>query len=220
MYGVSRTIPRCFWFAAFITLLLLLLLLLNTCEGCNITLDFRLKMTSCACFFGSGLKAICNWKIHLSIFAKSLFSSRAEALLSKITENKGVSSTNSLAFENYPSNKLLIYIKNNNNGPSLEPLITLALTSDQLETCPFNKTLCFLFLRRSHKRFSKLPDIPFCIVYIYYIYIYIICKYIIYNIYIIYISSVKWSNPGHFLKSQGKIFLSFPCILFFNIFDI
>ena len=23
------------------------------------------------------------------------------------------------------------------------------------------------------------------------------------------ISSVKWSDPGHFLKSQGKFFLSF-----------
>ena len=37
-----------------------------------------------------------------------------------------------------------------------------ALTSDQSKTCPFNKTLCFLFLRKSHKRFSKLPNIPFC----------------------------------------------------------
>ena len=48
------------------------------------------------------------------------------------------------------------------NGPSMEPWGTPALTSDQSETCPFNKTLCFLFLRKSHKRFSKLPDIPFC----------------------------------------------------------
>ena len=44
----------------------------------------------------------------------------------------------------------------------MEPWGTPALTSDQSETCPFNKTLCFLFLRKSHKRFSKLPDIPFC----------------------------------------------------------
>ena len=141
-----KNYTKMFLVYSFVTLLLLLLLLLNTCLGCNITLDFRLKMTSCACFFGSGLKAIFNWKIHISIFAKSLFSSRAEALLSKITENKGVSSTKSLAIENYTSNKLLIYIKNNNNGPSLEPLITRALTSDQLETYPFNETLCFSFL--------------------------------------------------------------------------
>ena len=28
-------------------------------------------------------------------------------------------------------------------------------------------------------------------------------------------SSVKWSDPGHFLKSQGKLFLSFPRTLFY-----
>ena len=31
------------------------------------------------------------------------------------------------------------------------------------------------------------------------------------------ISSVKWSDPGHFLKSQGKFFFSFPCTLFLHI---
>ena len=29
------------------------------------------------------------------------------------------------------------------------------------------------------------------------------------------VSSGKWSDPGHFLKSQGKFFLSFPCTLFY-----
>ena len=33
---------------------------------------------------------------------------------------------------------------------------TPARTSDQSETCLFNKALCFLFLKKSHKRFSKL----------------------------------------------------------------
>ena len=33
-------------------------------------------------------------------------------------------------------------------------------------------------------------------------------------------SSVKWSDPRHFLKSQGNFFLSFPCTLFLHIFDI
>ena len=32
-------------------------------------------------------------------------------------------------------------------------------------------------------------------------------------------STVKVSDPGHFLKSQGKIVLSFPCTLFLHIFD-
>ena len=29
------------------------------------------------------------------------------------------------------------------------------------------------------------------------------------------VSSVKWSDPGHFLESQGKFFLSFPCTPFY-----
>ena len=44
----------------------------------------------------------------------------------------------------------------------MEPWGAPALTSDQSEICPFNKTLCFLFRRKSHKRDSNLPDIPFC----------------------------------------------------------
>ena len=85
----------------------------------------------------------------------------SEVLLSCFTENKDVSSAKSLAFEGNPSDKLLIYIENN-NGQSMEPCGTPALTSDESETCPFNKTFCFLFLRKSHKRFSKLPNISFC----------------------------------------------------------
>ena len=86
--------------------------------------------------------------VHLCIFAKSLFNSRPE-VLSWILEDKDVSSGNSLVFEDNPSDKLL-YIKNN-NGLSIEPWGTPALTSDQSETCPFNKTLCFPFLRKLHK---------------------------------------------------------------------
>ena len=33
-------------------------------------------------------------------------------------------------------------------------------------------------------------------------------------------SSVKWSDPGHILESQGKFFLSFPCTIFLHVFDI
>ena len=44
-----------------------------------------------------------------------------------ITENKDVSSANSLAFEDNPD-KSLIYVKNN-NGPSMEPCETPLLTS-------------------------------------------------------------------------------------------
>ena len=82
-------------------------------------------------------------------------------MLSWMTENKDVSSANSLAFENNTFDKSLINIKNN-NAPSMEPWGTPALTSDQSGTCPFNTTLCFLFLKKSNKRFSKRPDILFC----------------------------------------------------------
>ena len=89
--------------------------------------------------------------------SKVVIQSRAEVLLSWITENINVSSANSLKSEDNPSDKFLIYIKNN-NGPSVGPWGTPALTSDQSETCLINKTICFLFLRKFHERF-----IPFCI---------------------------------------------------------
>ena len=31
-------------------------------------------------------------------------------------------------------------------------------------------------------------------------------------------SSVKWKDPGNFLKAQGKFIFSFPCTLFFTYF--
>ena len=72
---VSRLIPIRFWDVACITIILL-----KTSGGCNIALDFRLKMTSCACFFRSLLKLILHWKVHLFILTKSLFNLRAEIL--------------------------------------------------------------------------------------------------------------------------------------------
>ena len=132
---VSRMIPRCFRDVVCITLLLL-----NTSGGSDIALDFQLKITFSACFLGSGLKLIFYWNAHVFIFAKSLFSSREEVLLSWITENNDVSSAKILIFADNPSDKSLIYIRNN-NGPTMEPWATPALTSYQSETCPFN----FLF---------------------------------------------------------------------------
>ena len=58
-----------------------------------------------------------------------------EVFLSWITENKGVSSANSLAFEDNLSGKSLIYIKTS-NGPNIEPWETPALPSEQSEICP------------------------------------------------------------------------------------
>ena len=147
-------IPRCFWDVVCITLLLLSL---NTAGGCNIALDSRLKMISCACFLRSGLRIIFYWKaIHLSLPSRY---SIQEQRYHGSQKKKDVSSANSPAFEDKPSDKSLINIKNNSR-PSMEPWGT---QSSQSETLPFSKSLCFLFLRKSHKRFSKLPDIPFLI---------------------------------------------------------
>ena len=66
----------------------------------------------------------------------------------------------SLVLEDKPSTKLLIYIKNN-SGPRMEPWGTPALTLVLEEDCPFNTTLCLLFVKKCFKAFNKLPDIPF-----------------------------------------------------------
>ena len=68
-------ITRCFCDVTSITLLLL-----NISGGYDVALAFRLKMTSCGCFFLSGLKLIFHWNARLFIFAKLLFSSRAEVI--------------------------------------------------------------------------------------------------------------------------------------------
>ena len=71
------------------------------------------------------LKLIFYCKAPLFIVAKSFFSSRAELFLSWITEIKDLLSSNSLAFENNPSDKSLMYIKNNDRQ-SIEPWERLA----------------------------------------------------------------------------------------------
>ena len=45
------------------------------------------------------------------------------------------------------------------------------------------------------------------------------CQGFLLNIFECIQSNVKWSDPGHFLESQGKFFSSFPCTLFLHIFD-
>ena len=65
-------------------------------------LDFHVKKSSWGCLFGSGLKLIFHWKGHSFIVFKSLFKSLAELCMSWTTENREVSSANSLAFEEKP----------------------------------------------------------------------------------------------------------------------
>ena len=65
-------------------------------------------MTSRICLLGSGLKFISHWKIQLLILAKLLLSSFADAFMSCVTDNKDVSSVNSLALEERPFARSLI----------------------------------------------------------------------------------------------------------------
>ena len=55
---------------------------------------------------------------------------------------------------------MLIYIKNN-NGLRMEPWRTPALILVHEKDCPFNTTLCFLYVKKCFKTLNKLPDIPF-----------------------------------------------------------
>ena len=65
-------------------------------------------MTSRNCLLGSGLKFIFHWKIQLLILAKLLLSSFADVFMSCVTDNKDVSSVNSLALEERPFARSLI----------------------------------------------------------------------------------------------------------------
>ena len=48
----------------------------------------------------------------------------------------------------------------NNNGPSIEPSGTPALTAAHLEPCPFKTTLWHLFAKKSSIIFIKFLDTP------------------------------------------------------------
>ena len=93
--SLSSIIPRCFWDEDYETWRLL-----KNNSGWRIFFDFRLKMTSWACLLGSPLKFIFCWKSQLLILAKPLFSFFADVFMSSVTENKDVSSANSLSTEN------------------------------------------------------------------------------------------------------------------------
>ena len=72
-------------------------------------------------------------------------------------EKREVSPAKRLVLEDKPSIKSLIYIKNN-NSPRMEPWGTPALTLVHEEDCPFNTTLCFLFVKKCFKFFEDVHD--------------------------------------------------------------
>ena len=92
---------------------------------------FLLNIIYWTCLLRSGLKFIFHLKAQLPIFFKSSLRSLAEVLISWTTENREVSSANSLHSLLGPPDKSLIYI--NNKGPSIDPWRIPALTSAQDE---------------------------------------------------------------------------------------
>ena len=79
-------------------------------------------------------------------------------IISLTTENREVSSANSLHSLLRPSDKSLIYL--NNKNPTTDLWGTPALTSAQDEHWTFKTTLCFRLRRKSCKMFIS-PVIPF-----------------------------------------------------------
>ena len=139
----SKCRPKYFWESALLTGMLLKNIL-----GWIFLVVFLLKMTSWACFVGSGLKLIFHWKAHLFISFRSLL-----RLLAVLSGTLTVENSQRL------SDKLLMYIRNK-SGPNIDhwgiPILILA----QVELWPLRITLCFLFLRKSVKRLNKFSEIP------------------------------------------------------------
>ena len=100
------------------------------------------------------------FKSPVTISSKSSLRSLAEVLISLTTENREVSSANSLHSLLRPSDKSLIYVKNKKSA-RIDPWGTPALTSGQNEHWPFKTTFCFLLWKKSSKMFMISLLIPF-----------------------------------------------------------
>ena len=133
----SKCRPECFWGSALLTGILLKNIL-----GWISLVEFLLKMTSYACFVGSGLKLIFHWNAHLFISFRSLFTLLAVLSATLTVENRDVSSANNLGLLWRLSNKSLIYIRNK-SGSNVEPWGTPALILAQDELWPLRLTLLF-----------------------------------------------------------------------------
>ena len=100
----SKTTTKCFWWEH-----LVILLLLNLTGGCDKSYETNLrgKITSCACFLGSGLNSIFYWLAQWFIFCKSVLSSVTHLSRSRTFE-KNVSSAKILHIEVIPSGRSFI----------------------------------------------------------------------------------------------------------------
>ena len=99
----SKTTPRRVW-----ELTWEILLLLKSKGRCITFFYFLLNMISWACLKRCGLKVVFHWKAQSLIFFRSLFNSIADVFVSSTTENREVSSANSLALDHKPSGKSLM----------------------------------------------------------------------------------------------------------------
>ena len=90
---VCNIIPRCFWVDDDLTKFSL-----KHNGRWSILLIFLLKITSWACFLGSGLNLIFHWKDQWLIFIKSLFRSINVEFIFWTMENSQVSSANNFGF--------------------------------------------------------------------------------------------------------------------------
>ena len=121
---------------------------------------FLLKIISWACLLGSLLKLIFQCKAHLLIWYKSLFNLFAEVSTSWIAEKK--------MYHLQTISHLII-------GHQLDCWYKLKKKTTQnwtlkdscVYTCPWKSCslkvfLCFLSFKKSDKRLSSLPEMPFC----------------------------------------------------------
>ena len=108
--------------------------------------DFREKITSFSCFFGSGLNYILHWYARFLVISKSEFRVFWEFLVSMIFEKIQVSSATILHIDIIPSGKSFIYIKNK-RGPYTDPRGTPEFAFLHTEFWQFKTTLCFWSLR-------------------------------------------------------------------------
>ena len=99
----SMIIPKCLWELTWDTTLLL-----KTSSGWILLFIFRINITSWVCLLRSGLKLIFHWKAKLLICLRSSFSFSAGRFTSWVTENKDVSSANSLTLDGKLLDKSLI----------------------------------------------------------------------------------------------------------------
>ena len=149
----SKCRPKCFWESALLTGMLL-----KNVLGWIFLVAFLLKMTSWACFVGSGLKLIFHWKAHLFISFRLLLRLLAVLSGTLTVESRNVSSANNLGLHWRLLDKSLMYIRNK-SGSNIDSWGTPALILAQDEFWPLRITLCFLFLKKSVKRFNKFPEI-------------------------------------------------------------